>query len=109
MNISNCQTGFPQSAAQVSASSERYKQELGNMARHRLLMYPDCQAEAIAKHYAAHATIALQILKMLECRQHIGGYDELDRSIQMLVDEIKNNHWHDFGIELEWIDDKKGQ
>jgi len=89
-------------AAHGSATSERYKQELGNMARRRLLTYPDCQAEAIAKHYAAHATIALQILKMLECRRHAGGYPELDRSIQMLVDEIKNNHWHDFGIELEW-------
>lgn len=72
------------------------------MAFQRLEEHEHHQAEAIAKHYAAHATIALQILKMVECRKYTGGHPELDRSIQMLVDEIKNNHWHDFGIELEW-------
>jgi hypothetical protein len=84
-----------------TATSERYKQELGNIARQRLLKYPDCQAEAIAKHYIAHATVALQILKMLECCQS-GAYPEIADSVQMLVSVIKNNHWQDFGIELEW-------
>lgn len=80
----------------------RHKHELGNMARHKLMKYPDHQAEVIAKHYVAHANIAMEILKMVECARHTGAYAELDRSIQMLVDEIKNNHWHDFGIELNW-------
>lgn len=85
-----------------SATAIRYEMELTALARVRLSQHPHLQAEAIAKHYTAHATIALQLLKMLECRRHIGCYPELDRSIQMLVDEIKTNHRHDFGIELEW-------
>lgn len=85
----------------MTATSERYKQEAGNLARYRLLTYPNHQAETIARHYVAHATMALQLLKMVETRQH-NNFPELDSRIQILVDVIKNNHWHDFGIELEW-------
>lgn len=72
------------------------------MARRRLEQHPHLQAEAIARHYTAHATIALGLLKMLECRRHNETLPELERSIQMLVDEIKTNHRRDLGIELEW-------
>ena len=89
-------------AARGSATATRYEMALTDMARGRLTQHPHLQAEAIAKHYTAHATIALQLLKMLECRNHTETWPELERSIQMLVDEIKTNHRHDFGIELEW-------
>lgn len=75
------------------------------MARRRLLTYPDYQAEVIAKHYASHATVALQILKLVECHRSAGSgsnYPMIDHTIQMLVDTIKDSHWHDFGIELNW-------
>ena len=77
------------------------------MARRRLLTYPDQQAEAIAKHYAAHATIALQILKMVELRRQAGAYLDHDLIILRLVEVIKKNHWHDFGIELKWSRERR--
>lgn len=89
-------------AARGSATATRYEMALTDMARERLSLHPHLQAEAIARHYTAHATIALQLLKMLECRRHTETWPELERSIQMLTDEIKTNHRHDFGIELEW-------
>jgi hypothetical protein len=89
-------------AARGSATAARYEMALTDMARGRLTQHPHLQAEAIARHYTAHATIALQLLKMLECRRHTETWPELERSIQMLVDEIKTNHRHDFGIALEW-------
>lgn len=85
-----------------SATSARYKQELGNIARRRLLNYPDQQAEIIARHYVAHARSAQALLQLVESRKHVLSSPDVDSVIQRLVDEIKNNHWHDFGIELDW-------
>lgn len=87
-----------------SATSIRYEQAVMAIAHERLRRFPEHQAEAIAKHYAAHATTAMQILKMIEARR--GTWDatpNLDQAIQMLVEQIKTNHRHDFGIELEWL------
>lgn len=93
-------------ANEESAVSQRYKQELGNLARHRLAICPDYQAEAIARHYASHATLALELLKPVELRRQSavfhGDDNSLNHTIEMLVGQIKNNHWHDFGIELDW-------
>lgn len=89
-----------------SATATRYETALTEMARGRLTQHPHLQAEAIARHYTAHATLALQLLKMVECRRHSETWPELERSIQMLVDEIKTNHRHDLGIELEWPNEK---
>ncbi len=86
----------------ASEAQLRYESHVTALAHERLSEHPHLQAEAIAKHYVAHATTALQLLKLVECRRYSGSYPELDRCIQMLVDEIKTNHRHDFGIELEW-------
>lgn len=61
------------------------------------------QAEAIARHYVAHATIAAQLLNTIEAsRQFKSPMPELDRFISYMVNTIKANHAKDFGIELEW-------
>lgn len=63
------------------------------------------QAEAIARHYVAHAQIALQALRLIELRQqyeqHLGR-NPLNSTISRLIETIKSNHARDLGIELEW-------
>lgn len=85
-----------------SETTIRHHEQRGALVRQRLSESTEGQAEAIARHYIAHANIAENLLKMVEARKHTGGYGELDRAIKMLTDEIKNNHWNDFGIALEW-------
>ena len=84
------------------ASQVHYEMALRKIAYYKLSKYPEFQAEAIAKHYVAHAMIALQLLKLTENRRHDESAQDLEYLIKMLVDQIKTNHLHDFGIELDW-------
>jgi hypothetical protein len=67
-----------------------------------LALYPGEQAEAIAKHYAAHAKIAMELRRLCDMRSYNSGSTELEPIINYLVDQIKQNHSCDLGIALEW-------
>lgn len=82
-----------------SASQINYEQMQMDLAYNMLAEHPYQQAERIAKHYVAHATIALQILELLK---HKGESKDIELCAERLVNEIKRNHRHDFGIDLEW-------
>ena len=86
-----------------TASSIRYDSMVAERA-YESMRYgsPEYQAEVIAKHYASHATLALQLLELLKARRYGGATENLDSAIAWTVDQIKRNHRHSFGIELEW-------
>ncbi len=71
------------------------------------MKYPDHQAETIAKHYTSHATLALNLMQLIDVRRYSEDPQNLDAAIAHCVEIIKNNHWHDFGIELEWPNNKR--
>jgi hypothetical protein len=66
-----------------------------------MLRDPIYQAERIAKHYLAHATISKYLLDMIELYKRSQDTD-LIPLIERAVQEIKSNHAYDFGIELKW-------
>ena len=90
----------------MSAQTENRARQIADVARqmkHNLLAgYPGEQAEAIAKHYAANAKIAMELLQACEMRRCKPGATELDVVINYCVDQIKQNHSRDLGIALEW-------
>jgi hypothetical protein len=63
---------------------------------------PVYQAERIAKHYVAHAVVARQILELVEMCRFRDESPATKDLIAMLVEQIKNNHAHELGIELKW-------
>lgn len=85
-----------------SATTVRYERAVTALAYERLRRSSEQQAEAIARHYTAHATLALTLLDLLESRKHSHDTTALDATIEICVAQIKRNHRHDFGIELEW-------
>lgn len=62
----------------------------------------EIQAEIIAQHYASLASIALQVVKLIEVRRHTGHHPEVDYCVDGLIDEMKRRHLQDLGIPLEW-------
>jgi len=91
----------PEDFKPKSASVVRYEQMRAELARHRFYQNPEQEPEAIARHYVAHAMLALQLLEMIRFRQY-GPDEDLDCMILTLTKQIKENHLHDFGIKLEW-------
>ena len=91
-----------QSRSTVGLAQERYE-----MARtyERLWECPEEQAEAIGRHYAAHAKIAMELLKLIELRRYATDTTNAnaDAAIAYLVEQIKRNHRHDLGMALEWV------
>lgn len=85
-----------------TATAINYEKAASELARLRLLKYPSEQAETIAKHYVAHAVLALDLLKMIEARRQSDEPGNLDWAIAYSLEQIKRNHLHDFGIALEW-------
>lgn len=66
-----------------------------------LSMYPQLQAEAIARHYLSHLEIAKQLA---HCLRH-AQYDRSTWAMEVIQYElalIKTNHLCDLGIPLEW-------
>ena len=94
----------PVSLAGAHGSATYARCEMESMARayERLHRFPEQQAEAIGKHYAAHATLALNLLELLRARRYSDDPTNFDAAIAHCVDQIKRNHRYDFGIELEW-------
>ncbi len=72
------------------------------LAYERLKRLPEMQAEIIAKHYAAHATLALTLLKLIQARRYSDNPSVFNSEIAYCMNQIKRNHQYDFGIELEW-------
>lgn len=93
-----------------TATSARYENEVKRLAKYQLWKHPSSQAEKIAKHYCAHAIIALQLAELLAIKED-SKYNpdftfqnslDLDLMIERLAGDIKRNHAYDFGIDLEW-------
>jgi len=62
----------------------------------------ETQARRVAKHYLSHILISQELLKAAEYMKQ-DPYSEVARVLtQRLLQEIKDNHAYDFGIELEW-------
>ena len=86
----------------MSSTAIRYEASAIALAYQSLCQCQDRQAETIARHYIAHATLALNLLHLIEARRHSSDPVNLDAAIDHCVQQIKRNHMYDFGIELEW-------
>ena len=100
MDIENNAAGAP-SELNVRLACDPGSYEMG-LSYERLHRFPEAQAEAIGRHYAAHTKIAMEILKLIELRQYATDTTNVDAAIAYFVEQIKRNHRHDFGIDLEW-------
>lgn len=88
---------------ETSASAIRYEQQRAEIVRRMAIHGGErTQAEMIARHYTALATVALELLRLCEMRKRVGSSPESNQIIDYLVDTIKKTHWDDFGIPLEW-------
>lgn len=67
-----------------------------------LIRFPEYQAEAIIRHYAAHASMALQTMKIMEQARYTEDKSVVNELIAYNIEIIKLNHVADFGIPLEW-------
>lgn len=88
---------------QSVASIDIKKMEAASI-RNKLMIYPEEQARAIARHYASHAYMANRLLSLIELRD-IADYEQhnvICWKVDRLVEQIKNNHLFDLGIELDW-------
>ena len=85
-----------------TASSITYERERIGVAYEKLSRFPSEQAEAIARHYVAHAQISMQIIALVEARRHSASQDSFDAAIDYCVQQIKQNHKYDLNIELKW-------
>lgn len=89
-------------------TAARYELELAKLAHNSMWKNPEGQAEKIAKHYCAHALLALQLLRFCEIKRNckfdsdLTNFLNTDFAIRNLTDDIKRNHLYDFGIPLEW-------
>ena len=70
--------------------------------RYRLARYPNTQAEAIAYHYSSLATTGATLKSLVESKQYGNPASDINKMIDMLVEDIKEAHFKAFGIELEW-------
>jgi len=85
-----------------SASLTRYETCEMELAHYRLARHPQAQAEAIARHYLAHAATAQHLLKIIEMARHTEHTPDVESAIKYLTDQIRTNHRRDLGIELSW-------
>lgn len=95
---------------QPTATEIRYEQMLGELARERFYTHPETAAEAIAAHYASHATMALQLLELIKLKRYAppeASTTHADEAIEYLTNHIKRDHLNDFGIPLEWHNPSK--
>lgn len=67
-----------------------------------LRQFPSLQAETIAKHYTACAGIAVHLLALIKSRKYTQDHKNINATIAKCVEQIKQEHRQDFGIELEW-------
>lgn len=92
---------FPSGAVPCSPSLNRWEVAKMQQQFHMLQRCPQARAERIAKHYAAHAQLAMEMLKCVEMRQHSPG-PQLEELIDHHMRIIVENHRNEFGIELSW-------
>ena len=67
--------------------------------------YPEAQAEKIARHYAHMAQTALTLLKIIEMAKGLpkgANLDQAEEAAQHLLGQIKDAHFYDLGIKLQW-------
>lgn len=91
---------------ETAKSSIRYEQHLAELAHRSFYEHPETQAEKIARHYTAHAILALHLLDMIDARRNVqfaeptAMLENLDFAIEYCVNKIKTNHLHDFGTPI---------
>ena len=97
-------TAEPVSASGTgSASQDRIRAMELAMKREMLSKGGEmAQAEAIARHYVATATTALNLFKIIEASRHKPMTDDTIGVIRFVADKLRAAHAHDLGIELSW-------
>ena len=83
----------------------RHDAILRDMVYKRLQDFPKMRAEAIAKHYASLASIALQLLHIIEATRYAPPTENMEHAecaIEYLMKQIQHAHAADFGIPLDW-------
>ena len=89
----------------ASAAATRYEHHVVAMQRERFWQHPEDAATIIAKHYVAHAMLALQTLEMIKAREFaprppFGTCSDIDWAITKNIEDIKKNHLFDFGTHI---------
>lgn len=84
-----------------TASSIRHEEEQARVMRGVLAHHPATQAQAIAEHYVRYATMAKQVLDLLEYQRRFNVHENYP-AVSMLIGMIKVGHKADLGITLEW-------
>jgi NADH:ubiquinone oxidoreductase subunit E len=81
--------------------SSHVTQHAVDLTIRRLAGDPLAQAEAIARHYTAHAHSAMCLLKLIQSTR--GQLTPAVREvIQLMVAQIQAGHLHDLGLYLDW-------
>ena len=89
----------------AGSTSIRHDDRLRDMAYKRLQDFPNMRAEAIAKHYASLASVALQLLHIIETTRYAQSSENMkyvECAIEYLMRQIQHAHAMDFGIPLDW-------
>jgi len=90
------------------ATEQRYEAMVAEMRNGQLWQHPESVPEAIAKHYCAHAIVALQLLKLCDMRRNMKysltiteqQLNDCDSAIKELTEIIKRGHLSDFGTTI---------
>lgn len=85
-----------------TATSIRLKAMQLDLAYSRLSQHSHLQAEAISRHYVAHATMAMNIMYLIKLRSPFRSNPELESVIESQIAIIKTNHANDLGVVLDW-------
>ena len=93
------------SAPQEHAAN--YEKHLAELRQRFFYQHPETLPQAIAKHYTAHAIIALQLLELIDLKENqkfaepSAMAENLDDAIDHCVQQIRTNHLLDFGTPLQ--------
>ena len=89
----------------LATNLSRYQIAKAEHQRWMLSQSEHTQEERIAEHYTAFARLAMQLRELIEARKHSDSKD-LDDTIRFLTGKIREGHLMEFGIQLEWPNEK---
>ena len=95
----------PTSGSATAIDLNRYEQARAERQRWTLAQSVEAQEERIAEHYTAFAHLAMQLRELTEARKH-GCTTDLNDTIRYLTGKIREGHLMEFGIQLEWPNDR---
>lgn len=88
----------------MTATQARYERERTILTRRQVArLDPVRRAQAVARHYAAHAALALEILNMVEGMEQYDIKPEIgEPTARLLLEQLQRAHLADLGVPLEW-------